>query len=68
MPVQILQLKQNFLKKNSSMFILAICYSSIESYFKIDLILTILFHVYSLCRKSSTFWITDKELPKAGQE
>ena len=35
---------------------------------KIDLILTMLFNVYFLYRKSWTFWVTDKELPKAGQE
>ena len=50
------------------MLILATCHSSIQSYFKIDLDLTMLFNVYFLYRKSWAFWVTDKELPKAGQE
>ena len=49
------------------MLILATCYSSIQSYFKIYLILTISFYVYFLYRKSWIFWVTDKELPAAGQ-
>ena len=48
--------------------ILATCNSSIQSYFQIDLDLTMLFHVYFLYRKSGTVWATDKELSKAGQE
>ena len=39
-------LKENFLKKSSRTLILATCYSSIQSYFKIDLILTVFFNVY----------------------
>ena len=61
-------LKQNFLKKSSRALMLATCYSSIQNYFKIDLILTMLFNTYFPYRKSSTFWVTDKELPKAGQK
>ena len=61
-------LKQNFLKKSSRTLILDTCQSSIQSYFKIDLILTMLFNVYFLYRKSRTFWDTNKELPKPGQE
>ena len=57
-----------FLKKNSRTLMLLTCYNSIQSCFKIDLILAILFYVYFLYRKSLTFWITDKELPVAGQE
>ena len=57
-----------FFKKSSRTLILATCYSSIQSYFKIDLILTVLFNFYFLYRKSWTFWATGKELPKAGQE
>ena len=60
--------KQNFLKKSSRTLILATCYSSIQSYFKIDLDLTMLFNVYFEYRNSRTFWATDKKLPKAGQE
>ena len=60
--------KTEFFKKNSRPLILATCYSSIQSYLKIDRILTILFNVYFLYLKSSTFWVTDKELPIAGQE
>ena len=66
--IQIMWLKQIFLKKSSRTLILATCYSSIQSYFKIDLILTMLFNVYFPYRKSRTFRVTDKELPKAGQE
>ena len=47
---------------------LATCYSSKQSYFKIDLTLTILFYVYFLYRKSWSAWVTDKELPTVGQE
>ena len=61
-------LKQNFFKKSSRALILATCYSNIQSHFKVDLDLTMLFNVYFLYRKSLTFWATDKELPKAGQE
>ena len=66
--IQIMWLKQMFFKKSSRTLILATCYSCIQSYFKIHLILTMLFNVYFLYRKSWTFWVTDKELPKAGQE
>ena len=38
-------LKQNFYKKSSRTLMLATCYSSIQSYFKIDLISTMLFNV-----------------------
>ena len=48
--------------------IVATCYSSIQSYFQIDFILTILFHVCFLYRKSRTFWVTNTELPTTGQE
>ena len=44
--------KTIFKKKNSGTLILATCYSSIESYFKIDLGLTMLFNVHFLYRKS----------------
>ena len=40
--------KTEFLKKSSRTLILAICYSNIQSYFKIDFILTMLFNVYFL--------------------
>ena len=50
--IQIMLLKQIFLKKSSHMLVLATCYSSIQSYFKIDLILTMLVNVYFLYRKS----------------
>ena len=71
--IQIKWLKQNFSEKSSShTLILATCYSSIQSYFKIDLNLTVLFNVYFLYRKSRTFRATpkaiDKEVPKVGQE
>ena len=56
--------KTEFLKKSSRTLILATCYSSIQSYFEIDLILTKLFNVYFLYRKSFTFWVTDKDCPK----
>ena len=46
--IQIQQLKQNVLEKNSGTLILATFYSSIESYIKIYLILTILLYVYFL--------------------
>ena len=48
--ISIRQLKQRFKKKktNNGTLILVTCYNSIESYFKIDLILTILFYVYFL--------------------
>ena len=41
-----------FLKKSSGTLALATCYSSIQSYFKIDLDLTKLFDVSFLYRKS----------------
>ena len=66
--IQILWLKQNFLEKNSHTSVLATCYSSIQSYVKIDAIWTILFQVHFLYLKSWTFWLTDKELLIAGQE
>ena len=50
------------------MLILATCYSSIQSYFKIDRDLIMLFNIYFLYRKSLTFWGTDKELLKDGQK
>ena len=50
--IQIMWLKQNFFKKSSRTLILATCYSSIQSYFKIDIILTMLFNVYFIYRKS----------------
>ena len=46
--IQIMWLKQNIFKKGSRTLILATCYSSIQCYFKIDLILTMLFNVYFL--------------------
>ena len=66
--IQIMWLKQNFIKMSSRTLILATCYRSIQSYFKIDLILTMLFNAYFLYWKPWTFWATDKEFPKAGQE
>ena len=66
--IQIMWLKQNFLEKSSRTLILATWYSSIQSYLKIHHILTVLFNVYFLYRKSWTFWVADKEFPKAGQE
>ena len=50
--IQIMWLKQNLFKKSSHTLLLATCYSSIHSYFKIELILTMLFNVYFLYRKS----------------
>ena len=44
--IQIMWLKQNFFKRAVGTLILATCYSSIQNYFKIDLILTMLFNVY----------------------
>ena len=41
-----------FQEKSSRTLILGTCYSNIQSYFKIDLDLTILFNVYFLYRKS----------------
>ena len=46
--IQIISLKQNFLKKSSRTLILATCYSSTQSNFKIDNDLTMLFNVYFL--------------------
>ena len=57
--------KTEFLKKSSRTLILAICYSNIQSYFKIDLILTMIFNVYFLYRKSWIFWATYKKSPTA---
>ena len=48
--------------------ILTTCYSKMPSYFKINLILTVLLKVRFLFRKSRAFWVTDKELPIADQE
>ena len=48
--IQIMWLKQNLFKKSSRVLILATCYSNIQSYFEIDLILTMLFNVYFLYR------------------
>ena len=50
--IQIMWLKQIFLKKSSRMLVVATCYRSIQSYFKIDLILTMLVNVYFPYRKS----------------
>ena len=44
------------------------CYNSVQSYLKIHLILTALFNVWILYRKSRSFWVTDIELPIDGQE
>ena len=44
--------KTEFFKKSSRTLILATCYNSIQSYFKIDLDLAELFNVYFLYRKS----------------
>ena len=66
--IQIMWLKENFLKKSSRTLILATCYCSIQSYFKIEFDLTTLFNVYFLYGKSRTVWVTDKELPIAGKE
>ena len=44
--------KTEFSKKSSRMLILAICNSNIQSYFKINVILTMVFNVYFLRRKS----------------
>ena len=47
------------------MLILATCYSSIQSYFKIDLNLTMLFNVYFLCRENhEPFGSLTKSCPK----
>ena len=62
--IQIMWLKQNFIKKSSRTLILATCYSNIQSYFKIDLDLRMLFNVYFPYGKSRAFWVTDKEFPK----
>ena len=43
-------------------------FSRVKSHLKIDLIITMLFNTYFLYRKSSTIWVTDKELPIAGKE
>ena len=50
------------------MLVLATCYSSMQSYFKIDLDLIMLFNVYFLYQKPWTVWATDKELSKAVKE
>ena len=44
--IQIMWLKQNFLNKSNRTLILGTCSSSIQSFLKIDLILTMLFNVY----------------------
>ena len=46
------------------MLILAICYSNIQSYFKIDLILTMLFNVYFLYRRYESSEPLTKNFPK----
>ena len=43
--IQILLLKQNFSEKDNRMLTLATCYSSMQSYFESNLILTMLFNV-----------------------
>ena len=62
--------KTKFLEKEQWYFNATVgtCYSSIQYYFKIYLIITVSFYVYFPYRKSRTFWVTDKELPIAGQE
>ena len=61
--IQIMWLKHvTFKKKSSRTLLLSNCYSSMQNYFKIDLILTMLFNVYFLYWESWTFWVTDKEL------
>ena len=66
--IQIMWLKQNFLKKSSCMLILATCLSSKQSYFKIDLDLTMLFNFTFYIENHEPFGVTDKELPKVWQE
>ena len=57
--IQIMKLKQIcFKKKSSRELISSTSYSSIQSYFKINLDLAMLFNVYFLYRKSWTFWAT----------
>ena len=48
-------LKHIFLKKRSRILVLATFYSSIQSYFEIDLILTMLFHGYFLIENHEPF-------------
>ena len=60
--------KTEFFNKSSRTLIPPTCYSNIQSYFKIDPILTVLLKAYFLYRTSATFWATDNELLKAGQE
>ena len=55
--------KKNFLKKSSRTVILATCYSSIQSYFKIDLDL-LMFNVYFLYRNHERFGPLTKNCPK----
>ena len=66
--IQIIQLKQNFFNHSSRTLILATCHSSIQSYFKIDLDLTMLFNVYFLYRKSETFRTLTKNCPKLDKD
>ena len=56
--------KTDFFYKSSRTLILSTCYSSIQSYFKIDLDLTMLFNVYFLYRKSGTIGPLTKNCPK----
>ena len=46
---------------------LTTCYKSMQIYLKIYLIVTVLFNVRFLYRKSRSFWVTDTELPTAEQ-
>ena len=59
-----MQLKQKFLKKSSRTLILATCYSSVQSYFKIDLDLTMLFNVYLYIENHEPFGLLTKNCPK----
>ena len=52
-------LKQTFSKKSSRTLILATCYSSIRSYFKIDFDLTMLFYVGSFNFRQLMFAFAD---------
>ena len=56
--------KTEFFKKRSRTSILAICYSNIQSYLKIDLILTMLFNVYFQYRKSCILGPLTMNCPK----
>ena len=57
--------KREFFKKRA---VVATCYCSIQSFFKIEFDITTLFNVYFLYGKSRTVWVTDRELPIAGKE